>query len=100
MSAAHVTYPDLAGRTVFVSGGGSGIGAAFVGWVAGCVVIWSSLFAIGNFLYSSGDPSRLSSAWILTGILAVSGFVLFKVTQQLWSDSTASQARADARAGH
>ena len=30
MSTAHVTYPDLAGRTVFVSGGGSGIGAAFV----------------------------------------------------------------------
>jgi NAD(P)-dependent dehydrogenase (short-subunit alcohol dehydrogenase family) len=27
-AAAH--YPDLAGRTVFVSGGGSGIGAAFV----------------------------------------------------------------------
>jgi len=30
VSTAHVTYPDLAGRTVFVSGGGSGIGAAFV----------------------------------------------------------------------
>ncbi len=27
---AAVRYPDLAGRTVFVSGGGSGIGAAFV----------------------------------------------------------------------
>jgi SSS family solute:Na+ symporter len=74
------------------------IGAAFVGWISGCVVIWSSLFAIGNFLYASGDPSRWSTAWILTGVLAVSGFVLFRVTQQLWSDSTASQARADARA--
>ncbi|MEO6564587.1 MAG: SDR family oxidoreductase [Casimicrobiaceae bacterium] len=30
MSTTRVTYPDLAGRTVFVSGGGSGIGAAFV----------------------------------------------------------------------
>ena len=28
-------YPDLAGRTVFVSGGGSGIGAAFVAHFAG-----------------------------------------------------------------
>jgi len=74
------------------------IGAAFVGWISGCIVIWSSLFAIGNFLYASGDPSRLSTAWILTGVLAVSGFVLFRVTQQLWSDSTASQARSDARA--
>ena len=29
-AAARVRYPDLAGRTVFISGGGSGIGAAFV----------------------------------------------------------------------
>jgi len=32
---APVVYPDLAGRTVFVSGGGSGIGAAFVEAFAG-----------------------------------------------------------------
>ncbi|MEP7183159.1 MAG: SDR family oxidoreductase [Betaproteobacteria bacterium] len=32
---ADVRYPDLAGRTVFVSGGGSGIGAAFVRRFAG-----------------------------------------------------------------
>jgi len=73
------------------------IGAAFVGWIAGCIVIWSSLFAIGNFLYASGDPSRLTTAWILSGVLLVSGVVLLKVTQQLWADSTASQAREDAR---
>ncbi|MBP7549673.1 MAG: Na+:solute symporter [Gemmatimonadaceae bacterium] len=74
------------------------VGAAFVGWIAGCLVIWSSLFAIGNFLYSSGDPSRLTSAWLLTGVFVVSGVVLLRVTKQLWADSTASQARADARA--
>ncbi len=34
-SVAHATYPDLAGRTVFVSGGGSGIGAGFVRHFAG-----------------------------------------------------------------
>jgi hypothetical protein len=68
-----------------------------VGWIAGCIVIWSSLFAIGSFLYSSGDPSRLTSAWILSGVLLVSGVVLLKVTKQLWADSTASQAREDAR---
>ncbi len=73
------------------------IGAAFLGWVAGCVVIWSSLFAIGNFLYASGDPSRLTAAWILTAICAVSGFTLLKVTQRLWADSAASQVREDAR---
>ena len=74
------------------------IGAAFLGWVSGCLVIWSSLFAIGNFLYSSGDPSRLTAAWVLTGICAVSGFTLLKVTQRLWADSTASKVREDARA--
>ena len=73
------------------------IGAAFLGWIAGCLVIWSSLFAIGNFLYSSGDPLRLKAALILTGIFAASGFVLIRVTQQLWADATESQAREDAR---
>jgi Na+/proline symporter len=72
-------------------------GAAFVGWIAGCAVIWSSLFAIGNFLYASGDPSRLRMAWILTAVLVVSGTVLLKVTQQLWADSTASQEREEAK---
>jgi len=73
------------------------IGSAFLGWIAGCAVIWSSLFAIGNFLYAAGDPSRLRMAWILTAVFAVSGYVLLKVTQQLWADSTASQAREDDR---
>ncbi len=73
------------------------VGAAFVGWISGCLVIWSSLFAIGNFLYASGDPSRLTSAWMLTGVFVVSGVTLLKVTQQLWADSTASQAREEAR---
>ena len=73
------------------------IGSAFLGWISGCAVIWSSLFAIGNFLYAAGDPSRLKMAWILTAVFAVSGYVLLKVTQQLWADSTASQAREDDR---
>ncbi len=74
------------------------IGAAFAGWIAGCLVIWSSLFAIGNFLYASGDPSRVPTAWMLTGVFVVSGFVLLRVTQRLWADSAASQVREDARA--
>ena len=72
------------------------IGAAFVGWIAGCVVIWWSLFAIGNFLYAAGDPSRLPIAWMRTAVFVV-GIVLMMVIGQLWADSTASQARADAR---
>ena len=73
------------------------IGSAFVGWIAGCALIWGSLFAIGNFLYAAGDPKRLTMAWILTAVTLVSGYVLLKVTQQLWADSTASQAREEAR---
>jgi len=73
------------------------IGSAFVGWISGCALIWGSLFAIGNFLYSSGDPQRLTMAWVLTGVTVVSGTVLLKTTQQLWADSTASQEREDAK---
>ena len=73
------------------------IGSAFIGWIAGCALIWGSLFAIGNFLYASGDPKRLTMAWVLTAVTLVSGTVLLKVTQQLWADSTASQAREDAK---
>jgi Na+/proline symporter len=67
------------------------VGSAFVGWIAGCALIWGSLFAIGNFLYASGDPQRLTMAWILTAVTVVSGYVLLKVTQQMWADSSASQ---------
>jgi len=74
------------------------VGAAFVGWISGCLVIWSSLFAIGNFLYAAGDPSRLGSAVALTVVFVVSGVVLLRVTRQLWADATESQAREDARA--
>ena len=73
------------------------VGSAFVGWIAGCALIWGSLFAIGNFLYASGDPQRLTLAWILTAVTVVSGYVLLKVTQQMWADSTASQEREEAK---
>ena len=52
------------------------IGAACVGWIAGCIVIWSALFTIGNFLYAAGDPSRLRSALLLLAVFVVSGLVL------------------------
>jgi Na+/proline symporter len=70
------------------------IGSALVGWIAGCVLIWASLFAIGNFLYAPGDPRRLTMAWILTAVTLVSGYVLLKVTRQLWADSSAAEKRA------
>jgi solute:Na+ symporter, SSS family len=52
---------------------------ALLGWVAGCVVIWSSLFAVGNFLY--GRPGY---GVVLVGVFTMSGLVLVRVIQRLW----------------
>ncbi len=70
------------------------VGAAFVGWIAGCLVIWSSLFVIGNALYAAGDPSRVMPTVVLSAVLVVSGVVLLRVTRQLWSDSADAERRA------
>ncbi|MEO6238583.1 MAG: sodium:solute symporter family protein [Vicinamibacterales bacterium] len=60
------------------------MGPATLGWVAGCLTIWSSLFAIGNFLYG-----RTQLALILTAVFAVSGIVLVTVTNRLWDRPSA-----------
>jgi len=51
----RASYPDLAGRVVFVSGGGSGIGAAFVRAFAaqGCAVAFADI---------ADEPSRALAA--------------------------------------
>jgi Na+/proline symporter len=59
---------------------GDHMGLATLGWVSGCAVIWSSLFAIGKFLYG-----EMTMAWILTGVFVVSGLVLLQVIRKLWS---------------
>ena len=53
---------------------------ALLGWVAGCTMIWSSLFAVGNFLYG-----RTPYALTLLAVFAVSGFVLLRVVNRLWT---------------
>jgi Na+/proline symporter len=58
---------------------GDHMGMATLGWISGCAVIWSSLFAIGNFLYG-----RTQNALILSGIFIVSGLVLLYVINHLW----------------
>src|SRR3954452_981814 len=55
------------------------MGKATLGWISGCLTIWASLFAIGNFLYGSTGP-----ALMLTAIFVVSGLVLLYVTNTLW----------------
>jgi hypothetical protein len=55
------------------------MGKAALGWIAGCLTIWSSLFAIGNFLYG-----RWSLAIALAAVFAVSGSTLLYVVNTLW----------------
>ena len=58
---------------------GDHMGMATLGWISGCLTIWSSLFAIGNFLYN-----RTQSALLLTGVFVVSGLTLIYVINRLW----------------
>jgi Na+/proline symporter len=55
---------------------------SLLGWVAGCTVIWSALFTVGNYLYG-----RLNYAVMLFGVFIVSGSVLLYVMSRLWSNS-------------
>jgi SSS family solute:Na+ symporter len=63
------------------------IGQAALGWVAGCLTIWSSLFAIGNLLYG-----RYQLAVILIALFVVSGSVLIVVINSLWDRAPAPAA--------
>jgi hypothetical protein len=69
---AGVSVSDAAQR-------GDHMGMAAAGWVPGCVVIWSSLFAIGNWLYS-----RTGTAMLLTIVFVVSSLMLLYVINHLW----------------
>ena len=60
------------------------MGQATIGWIAGCLTIWSSLFATGNFLYG-----RYPLAFLLTGVFIVSGLVLISVINRLWDPHVA-----------
>ena len=52
---------------------------SLLGWLAGCVAIWSALFTVGNFLYG-----RMGYAFALFGVFIVSGLVLVWVVNRLW----------------
>jgi len=52
---------------------------ALLGWVAGCIVIWSSLFMVGNFLYH-----RYEYAFGLLAVFVISGWILIRVINRLW----------------
>jgi Na+/proline symporter len=69
---AGVTAVEAAARS-------DDLGKATLGWIAGCLTIWSSLFATGEFLYG-----RTGAGALLTAVFAVSGAVLIYVVNTLW----------------
>lgn len=58
---------------------GESLPMALVGWVAGSIAIWSSLFTVGNILYG-----RTSAALLMGVVFVVSGLVLLRVINKLW----------------
>ncbi len=61
---------------------------ALLGWFAGCVVIWSSLFTVGSFLYG-----RIAHGVALSAVFVVSGLALLGVIRRLWGDTPGDQER-------
>ena len=59
--------------------GQENIPLALLGWAAGCMTIWSSLFTVGNFLYGRTRPAML-----LLVVFVVSGLILLRVIRTLW----------------
>ena len=53
---------------------------AILGWVAGCTVIWSALFTVGNILYG-----RWPYVIGLAVVVVISGGMLIFVVSRLWS---------------
>jgi solute:Na+ symporter, SSS family len=67
---------------------GDNIPMALLGWVVGCMAIWSSLFAVGNYLYG-----RWGYAIGLTVVFLVTGTVLVRIVNRLWVGAGEEMAR-------
>jgi Na+/proline symporter len=63
---------------------GQNIPLGLLGWVSGCTAIWSALFTVGNFLYG-----RTNYALMLLAIFLVSGLILVRVVNRIWTDKPA-----------
>lgn len=71
---------EFAGEsTADQKGKGDNLPLALLGWVTGCVVVWSALFTVGNMLYG-----RWPYALGLLAIFLANGAVLISVFRKLW----------------
>lgn len=64
---------------------GENIPLALVGWSTGCMFIWSTLFAIGGYLYG-----RMTQVYLLGALSLFAGCVLIFVVSRLWNDTASS----------
>ena len=62
---------------------GENVTLSLLGWVAGCSMVWSALFAVGNFLYG-----RHTYALILLAVFVVSASAVIWVINRLWTGET------------
>ncbi len=70
---------------------GDNVPLALLGWVAGCTMIWSALFAVGNFLYG-----RMGYALGLLAVFAVSAIIVIWLVRNLWSGGAEEAAESAA----
>ena len=73
---------EAAGLPAGDSGAPNNIPLAMLGWTAGCTVIWSALFTVGNVLYG-----RTGYALTLGAVCTASGLVLLAVVRRLWAST-------------
>jgi Na+/proline symporter len=52
---------------------------ALAGWFFGCIMIWSALFTVGNFLYG-----RMGYAAALLAVFGASGAMVIRTVKKLW----------------
>jgi solute:Na+ symporter, SSS family len=55
---------------------------SLLGWAAGCSMIWSALFTVGNFLYG-----RTELGYILLAVFLVSASITLYIVNKLWNAS-------------
>jgi SSS family solute:Na+ symporter len=67
---------------------GDNIPMALLGWFTGSIAIWSSLFAVGNYLYG-----RWGYAIALTVVFVISGTILIRIVNRLWVGAGEEMAR-------
>jgi SSS family solute:Na+ symporter len=69
----------LSAEEIKSDAGSANFTLALAGWFAGCMMIWSALFTVGNFLYG-----RMGYAAALLALFLASATVVIRTVKRLW----------------